>query len=75
MMDKVQKPILFVDYHLLTYPRNWLQSQGFSNNKELMEGVKTWLSSPMADFLDTGIYNHIPCYDMCLSFGGDYVNK
>jgi hypothetical protein len=28
------------DYHLFTYPNNWLRSQHFNNN-ELMEGVKT----------------------------------
>jgi hypothetical protein len=29
------------DYHLFTYLRNWLRSQRFSNNEDLMEGVKT----------------------------------
>jgi hypothetical protein len=38
-----------------TYLKNWLQSQRFNNNEELMEGVKTWLSSQAADFFDTGI--------------------
>jgi hypothetical protein len=33
------------DYHLFTYLKNWLGSQSFSNNEELMEAVKTWLSS------------------------------
>jgi hypothetical protein len=33
------------DYHLFTYLNNWLGSQNFNNNKELMEGVKRWLSS------------------------------
>jgi transposase len=33
------------DYHLFTYLKNWLGSQRFNNNEELMEGVKTWLSS------------------------------
>jgi transposase len=32
------------DYHLFTYLKNWLGSQSFDNIKELMEGVKTWLS-------------------------------
>jgi transposase len=32
------------DYHLFTYLKNWLGSQRFRNNEELMEGVKTWLS-------------------------------
>jgi hypothetical protein len=30
--------------HLFTYLKNWFRSQRFNNN-ELMEGVKTWLSS------------------------------
>jgi hypothetical protein len=33
------------DYHLFTDLKNWLGSQRFSNNLELMEDVKTWLSS------------------------------
>jgi hypothetical protein len=37
------------NYHLFTYLKNWLELQIF-NNEELMEGVKTWLSSQVADF-------------------------
>jgi hypothetical protein len=48
------------DYHLFTYVKNWLGSQRFSNNEELMEGVKTWLSSQAADFFDTVIQNLLP---------------
>jgi hypothetical protein len=29
------------NYHLFTYPKNWLRSQHFDSNVELMEGVKT----------------------------------
>jgi hypothetical protein len=29
----------------LTYLKNWLRSQRFSNNEEPMEGVRTWLTS------------------------------
>jgi hypothetical protein len=42
------------DYHLFTYLKNWLGSQHFNNN-EVMECVKTWLSSQAADFFDTSI--------------------
>jgi transposase len=48
------------EYGLFTYVKDWLGSQGFSNNEELMEGVKTWLSSQAADFFDTGIQKLIP---------------
>jgi transposase len=61
-------------YHLFTYLKNWLRSQLFSKN-ELMEGVKTWLSSQVADFFDTGTQELIPRYDKCLSSGGDYVDE
>jgi hypothetical protein len=40
-----------------------------------MEGVKTWLSSQAADFLDTGIQKLIPWIDKYLNSGGDYVEK
>jgi hypothetical protein len=43
------------DYHLFTYLKNWLRSQHFNNNEELTEGVKTWLSSYVADLFDTDI--------------------
>jgi hypothetical protein len=33
------------DYHLFPYLKNWLWSQRFNNNEELMEVAKTWLSS------------------------------
>jgi hypothetical protein len=41
--------------HLFTYLKNWFGKQCFITNEELMEYVKTWLSSQVADFLDTGI--------------------
>jgi hypothetical protein len=47
-------------YHVLIYLKNWLASQRFNNNKELMEDVKTWLNSQVADFFDTGIQKLIP---------------
>jgi hypothetical protein len=40
-----------------------------------MEDVKTWLSSMVADFFDTGMQKLIPRYDKCLNSGGDYVEK
>jgi hypothetical protein len=40
-----------VDYHLFTYLKNWLRSQYFSSNEELMEGVTAWLRSQVANFL------------------------
>jgi transposase len=58
------------NYHLFTYMKNWLRSQCFNSNKELMEGVKTWLSKQAADFFVTGIQKLIPCYK-CLNSGGD----
>jgi hypothetical protein len=35
-------------YHLFTYWKNWLVSQHFSNNEQLMEGVKN-----VVDLLDS----------------------
>jgi hypothetical protein len=36
-----------------------------------MEGVKTWVSSQAADFLDTGVEKIIPLHDKYLNSGGD----
>jgi hypothetical protein len=63
------------NYRLFTYLEKWLGSQCFSNNEELMEGVKTWLSSQMADFSDTGVQKLIPQYDKCLNSGSDCIEK
>jgi hypothetical protein len=43
------------DYYPFTYLQNWLSSQRYSNNENLMDGVKMWLSSQAADFFNTGI--------------------
>jgi hypothetical protein len=56
------------DYHLFIYLKNCLGSQPF-NNKELTEGVKTWLSSKA-----TGIQKLIARYK-CLNSDGGYVEK
>jgi hypothetical protein len=63
------------DYNLCTYLKNWLGSQRFSNNEELMEGVKTWLSSQAADFFDTGIQKLFPRYKKCINSGNDHVEE
>jgi histone-lysine N-methyltransferase SETMAR len=43
------------DYHLFTYAKNCMRTQLINSVEELMEGVKTWLSSHASDFFDTGI--------------------
>jgi transposase len=60
---------------LFTYLKKWFGSQHFSNNEELMEDGKTWLSSQAADFFDTGIQKLIPHYNKCLNFSSDYIEK
>jgi hypothetical protein len=47
-------------YHLFTNLKNWLGSQHFSDNEDLIKGVKMWLSSQAADFFETGMQNCIP---------------
>jgi hypothetical protein len=49
------------------YLKNWLGSEPFKNNEELMEGVKIWLSSQMAEFFNIGIQKLIPRYDKFFS--------
>jgi hypothetical protein len=58
------------DCHLFTYLKNWLRSQRFNNKEELMEGIKTCLSSQVSDFFDTDIQKRIPRYDKyrCIFF-------
>jgi hypothetical protein len=63
------------DYHLFTYLKNWLRLQRFNSDEELMEGVKTWLSSQATDFFDTGIQTLFPDTTIASIPGGDYVEK
>jgi hypothetical protein len=58
-----------------TYLKNWLRSPLFNNNEDLMEVVKTWLSSQATDFLHSGIRKLIFRYEKCLNSSGDYVEK
>jgi hypothetical protein len=58
--------------HLLYSPD--LAPSDYHSNEELMEGIKTRLSSQAEDFFDAGIQNLIPPYK-CLNSGGDYVEK
>jgi histone-lysine N-methyltransferase SETMAR len=58
-----------------TYLEKWLESERFNNNEESMEGVKTWLTSGVADFFDTGKQTLILRHDMCLNSAGDYTEK
>jgi hypothetical protein len=60
---------------MFTYLKNWLQSQCFGNNEELVEDVKMWLKSQAADFSDTGIQKLIPLYGRCPNSYGNYVEK
>jgi len=55
----------------------WLGKQCLhvKTNKELMDGVKDWLSSQPATFYDAGIVKLMSCYDKCLNSEGDYVEK
>jgi hypothetical protein len=48
------------DCHLFIYLNNWLGSQRFNSNEELMEGVKTRLSSQKAECFCTGTQNLFP---------------
>jgi hypothetical protein len=41
------------NYHLFTYLKNWLESQHFNNNEELIEGVRRGVSTQVGDFFDT----------------------
>jgi hypothetical protein len=48
------------EYHLFTYLKNWLGSQCFNNNEQLMEDVKMWLSSWAAELLTQAYKNLFP---------------
>jgi hypothetical protein len=47
-------------YHIFTFLNNWLGSQRFNNNEELMEGVKISLSSRQHTSLTQAYKNLFP---------------
>jgi hypothetical protein len=57
---RISTDLGFCDYHLFTYLKDYLGSQCFKNNEEVLGGVKTWLSSQAADLFITGIQKLIP---------------
>jgi hypothetical protein len=61
-------------YHLFTSIKNWLGSQRFNYNEELMECVKTWLNSQAPYFFHTDTQKLIPQYK-CPNSGREYVEK
>lgn len=63
------------DYHLFLLLKQWLQSQRFENDDELMTGVTNWLKSLAADFFDAGLKKLVQRYKKCVEVGGDYVEK
>jgi hypothetical protein len=63
------------DNYLFTYFKNWLRSQHFNNNEELMEGVKIWLSLQAADVFDTGLQKLIPQHDKYINSSHDYIEN
>jgi histone-lysine N-methyltransferase SETMAR len=63
--------IALSDYRLFTYLKNCFGLERYNNNEELMEGVKTWLSSQEADVFEAGVQKLNPRYDKCPSSGGD----
>jgi transposase len=61
-------------YHLFAYLKSWSRSQRF-HNEDLIESVKTWLSSQAAYFFDTGKQELISQYHKCLNSSSDYTEK
>jgi hypothetical protein len=47
------------NYHLYL-PEEWVGSQSFSSNEELMKSAKTWLSPQVTDLFDAGKQKHVP---------------
>jgi hypothetical protein len=60
--------------NLFTYLMNWLWSQRFGSNEEMMEGSRHGWAHRQHTSL-TQAYKNFPCYNKCLNFGGDYVEK
>jgi hypothetical protein len=63
--------------HMFTFPKDWLRSQRFSNNEELMEGVKMWqycltqaynILYPNISILITAVTILLCSLIMCISF-------
>jgi hypothetical protein len=54
--------------------KNFLGGQRFHDDK-VKEAINMWFALQAASFYDAGIQKLMPCYDKCLSNGGNYVEK
>jgi hypothetical protein len=53
----------------------WLATQHFHTNKELMDGVNTWLHNLVAPFFEEELQKLVPQYHKCLNVDGNYVEQ
>jgi len=63
------------DYHLFSKMKVRLATQRFHTNKDIMDGVKTWLHNLAALFYDKGLQKSVQRYNKCLNVDGNYVEK
>ena len=60
------------DYHLILHLKQWVQSQLFESDEELMTGVTNWLKFI---FFYAGLKKLVQRCKKCVEVGGDYVKK
>jgi len=63
------------NYHLFTKMKIWLATQRFHTNRELTDGVNSWLHNLAATFCDEGLQILVLWYDRCLNVDGNCVEK
>jgi hypothetical protein len=64
-----------IDYNLFTKMKDWLATQRFHTNDELMDGFNNWLHNLAAPFFDEGPQKLVSWYDNCLNVDDNYVDK
>ena len=63
------------DFHLFPCMKLCLRGQHFGNDNELQTSIENWLKAQAAGFHDKCIGKLVTCYEKCLHWIGDYVEK
>ena len=63
------------DFHLFGPLKRHLAGKRFDDDDDLIEEVRSWLSSLDVKFLRDGIYSLLPRWQKCIDRLGDYIEK
>ena len=63
------------DFHLFLHLKSFLAGWWFHDDNEVKDAVTICFASQAVAFYDEGIQKLVQCYDMCVNYGGNNVEK